>query len=42
MTADNYFVRDHVQEGNIMIEYIGTTGNMADILTKPLKGGETT
>ena len=33
-----YFVRVHVQDGNILIEFIGTANNMADILTKPLKG----
>lgn len=36
-----YFVRDHMQEGDIRIEYVGTTDNIADILTKPLRGVET-
>lgn len=36
-----YFVRDHVQEGDIGIEYVGTANNVADILTKPLRGVET-
>ena len=31
-----------MQEGNIMIEYVRMTNNVADILMKPLKGGETT
>ncbi|SOV02711.1 uncharacterized protein UDID_18007 [Ustilago sp. UG-2017a] len=33
-----YFVRDHVQDGDISIEFVGTANNVADILTKPLKG----
>ncbi|SOV03025.1 uncharacterized protein UDID_18314 [Ustilago sp. UG-2017a] len=33
-----HFVRDHVQEGEVKIDFIGTTDNVADILTKPLKG----
>ena len=37
-----YFVRDHVQDGNISIEYVETANNVADILTKPLKGFNTT
>ena len=36
-----YFVRDHVQEGDIGIEFVGTIKNVADILTKPLKGLDT-
>ncbi|SPC61968.1 uncharacterized protein UHOD_12134 [Ustilago sp. UG-2017b] len=36
-----YFVRDHVQDGDISIEFVGTA-NVADILTKPLKGLSTT
>ncbi|SAM78142.1 uncharacterized protein UBRO_20265 [Ustilago bromivora] len=36
-----YSVRDHVQESDIRIEYVGTTNNLADILTKPLRGVET-
>ncbi len=31
-----HFVRDHVQEGDVAIEFIGTKMNVADILTKPL------
>ncbi|SOV05329.1 uncharacterized protein UDID_18391 [Ustilago sp. UG-2017a] len=37
-----YFVRDHVQDGDISIEFIGMANNVADILTKPLKGLNTT
>ena len=37
-----YFVRDHVQDGDISIEFVGTANNVADILTKPLKGLHTT
>ncbi|SPC65166.1 uncharacterized protein UHOD_11028 [Ustilago sp. UG-2017b] len=37
-----YFVRDHVQDGDISIEFVGTANNVADILTKPLKGLSTT
>ncbi|SOV01642.1 uncharacterized protein UDID_18154 [Ustilago sp. UG-2017a] len=37
-----YFVRDHVQDGDISIEFVGTANNVADILTKPLKGLNTT
>ncbi|SOV04438.1 uncharacterized protein UDID_17088 [Ustilago sp. UG-2017a] len=37
-----YFVRDHVQDGDISIEFVGTINNVADILTKPLKGFNTT
>ncbi|SYW81688.1 uncharacterized protein UHO2_00192 [Ustilago hordei] len=33
-----YFIRDHVQDGDISIKFIGMANNMADILTKPLKG----
>ena len=36
-----YFVRDHVQDGDIVIEYVRTAQNVADILTKPLKGLDT-
>ncbi|CCF51356.1 hypothetical protein NDA11_006846 [Ustilago hordei] len=36
-----YFVRDHVQEDEIRIEYVGTTNNVADILMKLLRGLET-
>ncbi|SOV01524.1 uncharacterized protein UDID_18116 [Ustilago sp. UG-2017a] len=37
-----YFIRDHVQDGDISIEFVRTANNMADILTKPLKGLSTT
>ena len=37
-----YFIRDHVQDGDILIEFVGTVNNVADILTKPLKGLNTT
>ena len=33
-----HFIRDHVQEGEIKIDFVGTADNIADILTKPLKG----
>ncbi|SOV08927.1 uncharacterized protein UDID_17789 [Ustilago sp. UG-2017a] len=33
-----HFVRDHVQEGEVKIDFVGTTDNVTDILTKPLKG----
>ena len=33
-----HFVRDHVQEGEVKIDFIRTTDNVADILTKLLKG----
>ncbi|KAJ1577101.1 hypothetical protein NDA12_002156 [Ustilago hordei] len=33
-----HFVRDHIQDGEIAIEFVGTVNNVADILTKPLKG----
>ncbi|SOV07074.1 uncharacterized protein UDID_18712 [Ustilago sp. UG-2017a] len=33
-----HFVRDHVQEGNVAIKYVGTANNIADVLTKPLQG----
>ena len=36
-----HFVWDHVQEGDVMIEFVGTASNVADILTKPLKGVST-
>ncbi|SOV04852.1 uncharacterized protein UDID_17213 [Ustilago sp. UG-2017a] len=37
-----YFIRDHVQDGDILIKFIGLTNNVADMLTKPLKGLGTT
>ena len=36
-----YFVRDHVQDWDIVIEYVRTAKNVADMLTKPLKGLDT-
>ncbi|KAJ1600884.1 hypothetical protein NDA14_004670 [Ustilago hordei] len=36
-----YFVRDHIQDMDIMIEYIWTAKNIMDMLTKPLKGLDT-
>ena len=33
-----HFVRDHVQEGDMEIKYVGTANNIADVLTKPLQG----
>ena len=33
-----HFIRDHIQDGEIEIEFVGTADNVADILTKPLKG----
>ena len=33
-----HFIRDHVQEGEVKIDFVRTTDNIADILTKPLKG----
>ncbi|SOV09374.1 uncharacterized protein UDID_18568 [Ustilago sp. UG-2017a] len=33
-----HFVRDHVQEGDVAIKYVGTANNVADVLTKPLQG----
>ncbi|SOV08906.1 uncharacterized protein UDID_17774 [Ustilago sp. UG-2017a] len=33
-----HFVRDHVQEGEVKIDFVRTTDNVADILTKLLKG----
>ena len=32
-----YFVRDHVQEGDVEIGFVGTASDVVDILTKPLK-----
>ena len=37
-----YFIRDHVQDGDISIEFVGMANNAADILTKPLRGLSTT
>ncbi|SOV09258.1 uncharacterized protein UDID_18539 [Ustilago sp. UG-2017a] len=33
-----HFVRNHVQEGDVAIKYVGTANNVADVLTKPLQG----
>ncbi|KAJ1587500.1 hypothetical protein NDA15_006155 [Ustilago hordei] len=33
---------DHVQEGDVDIDFVRTASNVADILTKPLKGVEKT
>ncbi|SYW81522.1 uncharacterized protein UHO2_00046 [Ustilago hordei] len=33
-----HFIRDHVQEGDVAIKYVGTANNIADVLTKPLQG----
>ncbi|KAJ1029171.1 hypothetical protein NDA18_002799 [Ustilago nuda] len=33
-----HFVRDHIQDGEIAIEFFGTVNNVVDILMKPLKG----
>ncbi|SOV06061.1 uncharacterized protein UDID_19260 [Ustilago sp. UG-2017a] len=33
-----HFVHDHVQEGDVAIKYVGTANNVADVLTKPLQG----
>ncbi|CCF54119.1 hypothetical protein NDA11_004501 [Ustilago hordei] len=36
-----YSIRDHVQDGDIVIEYVQTAKNVADVLTKPLTGLDT-
>ena len=33
----HHFLRDNVQKGNIVLEKVDTTENVADIFTKPLK-----
>ncbi|SYW82245.1 uncharacterized protein UHO2_00730 [Ustilago hordei] len=33
-----HFIRNHVQEGDVAIKYVGTANNIADVLTKPLQG----
>ena len=33
-----HFVRDHIQEGEVKINFVGTADNITDILTKLLKG----
>jgi len=30
------FVRDHISKGDIVVEYIDTSSNLADLLTKPV------
>jgi hypothetical protein len=32
----HHFIRDHVEKGNVMIEYVHTDNQIADIFTKPL------
>ena len=32
----HHFIRDHVQNGNINIEFVSTENQYADIFTKPL------
>ena len=32
----HHFIRDHVQKGDIVLEYVDTKSQMADIFTKPL------
>ena len=32
----HHFLRDHCQKGDIVLEYISTNRQLADILTKPL------
>ena len=31
-----HFVRDHIQKGDIVTEYVGTKDNYSDVLTKPV------
>ena len=33
-----HFVCDHMQEGDVAIKHVRTANNIADILTKPLQG----
>ncbi|CCF54786.1 hypothetical protein NDA11_000943 [Ustilago hordei] len=33
-----HFIRDHIQDGEIEIRFVGMANNVADILMKPLKG----
>ncbi|SOV05042.1 uncharacterized protein UDID_17827 [Ustilago sp. UG-2017a] len=33
-----HFVCDHMQEGDVAIKYVRTANNVADVLTKPLQG----
>ena len=32
----HHFIRDHVQNGNIALEFVDTENQLADIFTKPL------
>ena len=32
----HHFIRDHVQKGDVVLEYIATEKQLADIFTKPL------
>ena len=32
----HYFLRDHVQNGDILLEFVDTNNQLADIFTKPL------
>ena len=32
----HYFLRDHVQNGDISLEFVDTNNQLADIFTKPL------
>jgi hypothetical protein len=36
-----HFIRDHVNRGTIRLEYVKTTENVADLMTKPLPGPRT-
>ena len=33
-----HFICDHMQEGDVAIKHVGTANNIADVLTKPLQG----
>ena len=32
----HHFIRDHVQKGDVVIEFVDTLHQLADIFTKPL------
>ena len=32
----HHFLRDHVQKGDVVLDFIDTTNQLADIFTKPL------
>ena len=36
----HHFIREHVANGNIKLEYIKSKSNLADIFTKPLPEAE--